>query len=189
MLDPPCVSLAPFCNPRHVPMRYSIDVGNTYFSDSGILTFAVVRHPYKKYVSEWTWGGRIWKRLGYVEMNRFLQDAIHNSTHDPYIHDCHFIPQVDYIYDQTRTRQMVTKVLRIETLEKDLADVLTENGVKVDRPLFAPRKKRARSKTYVPPYFNLDAVTLDAIDLRFREDFKYLGYEPTRNLAALRRFY
>jgi len=135
------------CTGYHVPVGLAIDKGcaNPYYT--GQQMFAVLRHPYARAVSQWTWGSSGWTRdLGYENtasgMNKFIQDSISNATVSGdealscrtsfpwhhgcgrYLQDCHWLPQSDYIFDGRRDQPLVTTLLNHTTLTQEILALL-----------------------------------------------------------------
>jgi hypothetical protein len=111
--------------------------------------FAVLRHPYVRAVSQWSWGHNWWKEaLGYETtlsgMNRFIQDSITNatvaadeaskcSTSRPwqrncgrFLQDCHWLPQSDYVYDGSHNQPLIATLLNQSTLDQEFRALLGE---------------------------------------------------------------
>jgi hypothetical protein len=144
-----CHSVIP-CSGWHVPVGLAIDAGCASPGYTpGQKMFAVLRHPYVRAVSQWTWGHDGWKEaLGYEatasDMNRFIQDSIANATVATdeaskcytsrpwqrncgrFVQDCHWLPQSDYVYDSSHKEPLVTTLLNQSTLTQEFRAMLGE---------------------------------------------------------------
>ncbi|CAK0838360.1 unnamed protein product, partial [Prorocentrum cordatum] len=145
-----CVTKVP-CTGEHVPVGLAVRLGCAPASyRPGQHMFAVLRHPYTRAVSQWSWGADLWnKTLGYeltaIGMNKFIQDSIANSSvatdsfltcwagGQPwrsncgrFIQDCHWLPQADYIFDIDHRQPLVTTLLNQTNLAEELRTLLGE---------------------------------------------------------------
>jgi len=147
------------CTGEHVPLGLAIDKGCANSpSYAGKQFFAVLRHPYARAVSQWSWGLSGWTDyLGYEGtasgMNKFIQDSISNATvtgdealscatswpwtwEDScgrYLQDCHWLPQSDYIFDSRGNQPLVTTLLNQSTLSQEILALLGEPDLRSDR--------------------------------------------------------
>ena len=131
------------CSARHLPPRYDATRSNTTTS------FAVLRHPYERIISEWNWGrAGVWTpKLGYeasgAGMNAWIADSLRNATSEgaeptrrlvkeplfqatrggPFHGDCHWLPQSSYVFDASGRRLVdVLFCLGNQVLATQIAD-------------------------------------------------------------------
>jgi len=141
------------CSPQHVPVGLAIEDG-CHKREEGREMFAVLRHPYQRAISQWTWG-KTWisKRFDYnwtaAGMNRFIQDSVRNASLKEgsaacrapeegretscgrFLQDCHWLPQSAYIYSSDYSQSLVTVLLHQSNLTKEVGELL---GGIIDRP-------------------------------------------------------
>ena len=106
--------------------------------------------------------------------------------------DGHFIPQFDYIYDNTGTsddlppsfslapqkrRRIVNHVLKFETLRRDFHSLMSKYGNGMEQLIPLPRKRVRSSMDKKLGLYNLTLDNLQLIELIYKEDFEEFGYE------------
>jgi hypothetical protein len=143
-------------------------------------------------------------------MNQFLQDALRNASnptdlrtpwnkaetlHGPYLLDCHFLPQVDFLFNRNRTSRTTQTVLTLESAEADLFALLsrhshneTMNARSKLKPTALPIQRRelqTKKKRRCGDFCLLSEETLDMLDRYYAEDFELLGFPKNHNLEDL----
>lgn len=192
------------CTGYHVPVGLAIDKGcaNPYYT--GQQMFAVLRHPYARAVSQWTWGSSGWTRdLGYENtasgMNKFIQDSISNATvtgdealscvtpwpwHHScgrYLQDCHWLPQSDYIFDSRGNQPLVTTLLNQSTLSQEILALLGEPDLRSDRSvaddeLANDMEDGATASVFAAWLCALTEQTKRMLDRHYAVDFDKFGH-------------
>mmetsp|Transcript_5506 Transcript_5506/g.15634 ORF Transcript_5506/g.15634 Transcript_5506/m.15634 type:complete len:313 (-) Transcript_5506:45-983(-) len=111
----------------------------------GKATFCVVRNPYERMISEYhyplTRGFSARAKAGRCNkegLNEFAVEALTamKEKGDPYMHDCHLLPQASYVYGWDVEASAVTRgrepwckhVLRQERLKADFNGMMEEYG-------------------------------------------------------------
>jgi len=193
------------CTGEHVPLGLAIDKGcakSPYYA--GKQFFAVLRHPYARAVSQWSWGLSGWTdHLGYEGtasgMNRFIQDSISNATvtgdealscvtpwpwHHScgrYLQDCHWLPQSDYIFDSRGNQPLVTTLLNQSTLSQEILALLGEPDLRSDRSvaddeLANDMEDGATASVFAAWLCALTEQTKRMLDRHYAVDFDKFGH-------------
>lgn len=182
------------CNRVHVPPGL-LKGSNPYLKAT---TFCAIRHPYSRAVSEYTYlldgdlqdpGGSGWGRTYYERyknglydlepcspqgLNHFIKTTLAlYKQGQKFIDDCHHVPQVDYIWDNTG-RQWCMEPLSTESLPGSFDALMAAYGYPVmlaDEPYYS-------SATRCPTISvaNLTAETRRLIDEVYAEDFRRLNF-------------
>jgi hypothetical protein len=218
------------CYPGHTPHAHVVMNSGSRRTWNGMdpsrrRSFAVLRHPYERAVSQWTWGFQsMWRpQLQYTkqEMNRFIQDAIanvsrpeitsdteltlsgsywHNTRRGPYHQDCHWIPQVNYIFSG---HQRVVDRYFCLGLDHDIpAQLSAWTGLTVNGA--APRRRSNESQPVVTTisdlrrsgqcsrarhcreYAALSDETLAALNSHYTADFSVFGFSRAATASEIR---
>eukprot|EP00928_Gymnodinium_smaydae_P018536 TRINITY_DN17057_c0_g1_i1.p1 TRINITY_DN17057_c0_g1~~TRINITY_DN17057_c0_g1_i1.p1 ORF type:complete len:944 (-),score=120.94 TRINITY_DN17057_c0_g1_i1:207-3038(-) len=179
------------CEKYHVPPHHLEFVGDTdYQVYEGNGTFCVTRDPYDRVVSEYlymlsvAWGEGMSNQYGTEltafpkcsasGLNHFLQTALMKvSAGKRYIHDCHFVPQVEFIWGPDGFR-WCKHVLRTDSLPDSFNNLMASTGSPVRLDLGKINNStRACNNVSTEDLF---PETKRLIDEVYHDDFIQLGY-------------
>lgn len=169
------------CVKYHVPPRY---LDTPVYKDAEV--FCVTRHPFERAVSEYTyllgveWGDQFSPFLregpscSPVGLNSFLQEELSlflNTTHGSKFRcDCHFLPQSEYIWDESGT-QWCDHRIRMEELPGSFNQLMDAKHLPVH---LKPSRVNAASCGVSPA--DLTEQTKAMLRIVYAEDFERLGY-------------
>jgi hypothetical protein len=148
------------------------------------LTFCVVRDPVERvrsvfsFLQHWDrWQRRspfasLAKDFRSHDVNQFVRSAFFQGPGP----DRLLNPQTSWIVDPRTDRLMIDRVLRLETLDDDLARVLGDLGA--PREMLDSRGLGTLNATGSNSGPALDEESLRIIHERYARDFELLGYEP-----------
>lgn len=157
-------------SPWHTPLQYFV---NHPFPNAS--TFAVVRNPYDRYISEYycPWGGAHVPPENKDDpkvMNDYMQRRIPNESQQ------HWLPQHYYIYDDNG-KQIVDHVLKFENLDQEFAELMAQYQLNVVLP--PSHVNQSKKKLTVK---DLTPETLEVINRFAARDFELFGYEMITNM-------
>lgn len=173
------------CSPWHVPgQMLEMPHGPVpYKKAEGV--FCVTRHPYNKFVSEYTWRvglGVLKKRGGYPEcsegsLNNYLQFQLNHVRHGKrWVQDCHFLPQSAFIWDGASGKQWCTEVLRFDDLPNEMSKLMGKWGLPVT--IASTNANPSGSRCPGLDTRNLSSHTRHLIRKIYKSDFERLDYDP-----------
>lgn len=151
------------CSAWHVPPAY----------DSKLLrhlqeceTFCVARNPSTRLVSQWQWHHHN-DPCNVDYFRAYVLESFAESNTDPYIQDCHLLPQVEYVYDADGA-EVCQHVLEFENLEKEFNALMQKFDMKLTLSLHA----FASNCT-----LQLPTDLVDMIKKRYHHDFHTFKYK------------
>lgn len=166
---------------QHLSLLELRTLANTAFD--GYRSFAVVRDPYTRLISDYLW--RRWIQQQYPNSATQFFDSFEtfieaiptdlNTNWVNHIHDAdkkqanfliHIRPQYQYIAD-SEGNFLIDDILNFEHLHRDLARLLERYGLSTDRMTSPPI--RGLEEYYTP-------ATLDRVNEIYAKDFQYYSY-------------
>ncbi len=95
-----------------------------------IPSFAIVRHPLRRFVSEWKW--QRWEmRMTTCTLGKFVDRVEQSLAENPVYWDNHWRPQTDFLSDQ------IDRVIRLEEINAEFPKLL--KALRLDLPPELPR--------------------------------------------------
>lgn len=147
----------------------------------GSSTFAVIRNPYDRMVSEFHW----FEEMGTVsfqearQINEWIIQKLEDCQQKQHFYS-HFLPQHYYVYDANGQR-MIDHVLRYENLSQEFPKLVQRFNL----PIVLP-DKRLHKRDSANMYFTKEHLSDKAINLIntfYEKDFKLLGYEMISSMG------
>jgi len=137
-------------------------------------TFAIVRNPYNRIVSEYNYrckcGGL--ELPSAAGLNRFIQTALHKSEEELKVEfDCHLLSQSAYVWDGDK-RCNVTDIAKVETLNTDLAFIGCKYDIDFLKTPIPVMNRSARTVTSQC----LDEESVRLVNKWYKEDFQNFNY-------------
>ena len=154
------------------PAHYDYGVVNRLYKLDALYSFAVVRHPVRRMVSEYKWAlekSTVAATLAGMSFADYLTFMFEQYRRDENVAAGHFKPQVRFVGDK------VSKIFKYEAgLENIISHVLRDVGLKFDGQVNLPVVNNSSGGKIVPT-----DVEIEAIREFYAEDFDAFGYEPT----------
>eukprot|EP00747_Dinoflagellata_sp_TGD_P063744 gnl/TRDRNA2_/TRDRNA2_153589_c2_seq2.p1 gnl/TRDRNA2_/TRDRNA2_153589_c2~~gnl/TRDRNA2_/TRDRNA2_153589_c2_seq2.p1 ORF type:complete len:411 (-),score=46.72 gnl/TRDRNA2_/TRDRNA2_153589_c2_seq2:91-1323(-) len=165
------------CNAWHVPPFYEPLIRDR---EKQCDTFCVVRHPATRFRSHYRHQGG-WNRPCDVDsFTQFTKDELSKASVRPYRSDCHFVPQVEYVYGPglhpknpgDNPRRYCTHVLQYEDLKNQFDALLARYGI----PGVLKTPAYARDVDNMKCDIPISAEVQALIAKHFADDYKVFGY-------------
>lgn len=165
------------CNRRHTPPYLHPD------DYSNKETFCIVREPYSRMISEYRylrdehWGGvyGVRRKESCVEgLNKWVQDTLRQYIYTHFMHDCHVIPQSQFIWGPDGQR-WCQNILRFERLTDSVNSFMKSRAVPVQLTSHQNEAKQCPDLSAR----DFTAETLQMVQLFYRDDFHKLNYSLT----------
>lgn len=177
------------CNMWHVPPRFAKELYNM-----SKRVVCVKRHPYLRVLSEYTyllsvdWGVNDSQHYNdhlsdhepcsSQSVNEFVQAAMKNYQHGQrYQHDCHFVPQVEYIWDENNKR-ICSDIVSVDDMPFAFNSVLTKAGMQFQIPTESYNGHQGRCPGL--SMHHLWHSTRRMVRRVYKDDFERLGYRTDR---------
>lgn len=153
------------------PAHYDYGYLNRLFDLKSLYSFAVVRHPVKRLISEYRWQMQNpglpphMARMGFSEFTRYMIDTYRQ---DENVAAGHMKPQIRFVGEK------VTKIFKYEVgLDNVIRQVLKDVGLKADKLQPIPKVNTSAPRQVVP-----SDADIDLIRTVYAEDFEAFGYDP-----------
>jgi len=183
------------CNGWHVPPKYhfdkdSIENGPLYNDPRIEDVFCFVRDPFERAISEYTylltqnWAKTLSAELGTgltekpectpEGLNFFLKTVMMMIVDDGqrFIHDCHFVPQTDYIFDGDK--QWCNKVLKVSRMPHNFNKLMKHQGYNIS--IGDDERKNDSKKQCSMTADDLDDSTKSLMQAVYAADFAHLEF-------------
>jgi hypothetical protein len=153
------------CSPRHVPPSHEI-LSTVKFTKCE--TFCVVRHPMFRFRSEYGWSAAKYglDACSSESMEIFAERYLPEAMDSPFTHDCHLIPQYEYVGRGGNTH--CQHVLKFENLTLEFNALMDKFGVEA-------RLNGIHANGF-PCHAEFTDKTKDAIERFYRFDYVAFGY-------------
>jgi hypothetical protein len=153
------------------PTHYDYGALNRLYKLDALYSFAVVRHPVRRMVSEYKWAlekSTATTKLAGMSFADYLTFMFDQYRRDDNVASGHFKPQVRFVGDK------VSKIFKYEDgLESIIAHVLKDIGLKLEGQVKLPVINNTSAGKVIPT-----ALEIEAIREFYAEDFAAFGYEP-----------
>jgi hypothetical protein len=151
------------------PAHYDYGALKKLFNLDGLYSFAVVRHPVQRMISEYKWGvekATDAAKLSHMDFGQYLRLRLEQYGRDENLAAGHFKPQVRFVGDK------VSKIFKYESgLESIVKHVLRDIGLNHEGMPPLPTVNNSPSRTVVPSDSDLALIAKV-----YAEDFDAFGY-------------
>eukprot|EP00448_Togula_jolla_P037049 CAMPEP_0170641162 /NCGR_PEP_ID=MMETSP0224-20130122/40613_1 /TAXON_ID=285029 /ORGANISM="Togula jolla, Strain CCCM 725" /LENGTH=274 /DNA_ID=CAMNT_0010971721 /DNA_START=11 /DNA_END=838 /DNA_ORIENTATION=+ len=175
-----------WCSSHHVPphLLRSAEDAELY---RGNRVFCVARHPYARALSEYSYRLIVkgvspelfqMPQCSKEDLNNFIQQSLKTYKSDnPYVSDCHMLPQSSFIWAEDGTQQC-HDVLHMERLEEEFNRLMSQHGI----PATMDMKEKFTFHSRCPGLSVNDFTedTLQLLDEVYKADLDKLGYRRFR---------
>ncbi|MEI7601122.1 MAG: sulfotransferase family 2 domain-containing protein [Aestuariivirga sp.] len=153
------------------PAHYDYGYLSRLFDLTKLYSFAVVRHPVRRMVSEYKWAlekSTLPGQLAQMAFSDYIRHMFDAYRRDENVVAGHFKPQIRFVGEK------VTKIFKYESgLDNVLRHVLQDVGLKISSEMKLPVVNSTSSREVVPSDSDVDLIREV-----YAEDFKAFGYEP-----------
>ena len=191
------------CSRWHIPSWRKSMITKDHVTDNwaqhwlSSKKFTVVRNPVTRLISEYNYiVGHQWG----AHLRRFLKKGtVIKNVHDyckpiifnmiikgilkhvfemrrTYFMDCHFIPQIEYVVDETGA-QISDYILRQENLTSEILTLFSNLNKTITRESIIKHGNNHLHISCQPTEEMLDSESRAAINKHYEEDFRLLGYK------------
>lgn len=136
-----------------------------------MYSFAIVRHPIKRLISEWRW--QRWHQKRFKDtLSEFVRRVADSLATDKVYWDNHWRPQSDFLAPG------LDRICKLEDLERDYPVVIAESGAGFDPLLPHENRSKTLFQKYLHWRFKNDLTDEDLkiVSEVYAEDFESLGY-------------
>lgn len=137
-----------------------------------IPSFAIVRHPIRRFLSEWRW--QRWEiRQFSLGLSEFVTLVEQSLKQDPVYWDNHWRPQTDFLSDE------IDLVLRLENLDTEFPRLLTQFGLNSppDLPTINANRRGMRQWLQRSRHEKLSPSDTRRLEQIYSKDLDQLGYK------------
>lgn len=143
------------CNLWHLPPTQKI-------KEYQIPTFCVIRNPYERIISEYKFRNSKYSVEG---LNKYISKCMDWLDKDPYIYDCHWIPQYQYL-------TYCDHVLHFEHLQEEFDSLMKKYNLPIVLDLH-----RNQSKPSEVSVKDISSDNIKRINQYYQHDFEQLKYD------------
>lgn len=137
----------------------------------GSYTFAIVRNPYDRIVSEYNY--KVFNpfcKNDPDKLNQWIKNKFSAINHLPHIHDNHFVPQYKFIFDKNGNKK-VDFVLNYENLKNEFNELMKMFNL----PVFLTDEKINKKKCNLTSD-DLNEESKMLIKQYYKKDFELFNY-------------
>lgn len=153
------------------PAHYDYGYLNRLFDLTALYSFAVVRHPVKRLISEYKWALEKSSRkddLAHMDFSSYIRFMFEEYRRDENMFSGHFKPQIRFVGEK------VTKIFKYEAgLDNVVRHVLRDVGLTFNAQMTVPVVNNTSPRKVVPSQSDMDLIAEF-----YAEDFEAFGYEP-----------
>ena len=152
------------------PTHFDISLIENMFRLDAIYSFAMVRNPYDRMLSDYKWAKTKTNNTQFFQKMSFEEFCVHcfkeYSNNSRYLAN-HITPQHQFV------SKNVNKVFKLESgLEEAIEEVFTDIGVQLNNKLVLKKLNATTDEA-----IQVNQKTKDSIYEFYEEDFKMFGYE------------
>lgn len=129
--------------------------------------FTIVRNPYDRAVSEYKYRFEIWSKkqdnVSKKGLNNFMHDLEKKIKKNKYCYDSHFLPQHEFIDENT-------EVIKLENIEKDFPILMKKYNLPEEK---LPKTYKTSDKV---TKYDLDKKSIEFLNKIYDKDFEKFGY-------------
>lgn len=167
--DPPTyMPVRPYL--RVPPAHYDYGALNRLFNLDALYSFAVVRHPVKRMISEYKWAiekATDASTMSHMSFGQFLRVRLEQYKRDDSVLSGHFKPQVRFVGEK------VTKIFKYEAgIENVVRHVLKDVGLNYEGLPPLPIVNNSMSRVVLPTESDIALI-----HQFYAEDFTAFGYD------------
>ena len=155
------------CSYWHIP-PYMLDNENYNNYYKGKIKFLVCRNPYDRIISEYTYQRKNGSILD-KDLNEWINFELKNMSDKEIKHDCHLIPQVEYLKLGHGEDNDIIHILYFENLYNDWKEFSEKVGI-----MYKPLKNKNSSSKENLPELSIENIKL--INDFYSEDFIKFNY-------------
>lgn len=155
------------CSPQHFHAEILTEIlSEKFFNNS----FAVVRHPTARLVSEYKYrmNERVSNGRSILSFSDFFEKCVDDFLRNPYVLDNHIRPQSDFILNNTRVYKFEEGLQ--SAVENELALLCKKVPV-----INLPHVNNAKNKSFINN-FDITEADKDKIYEFYKDDFSNFGY-------------
>lgn len=159
-------------SPWHCPPTQFASAENKY---EGVDTFAVIRNPYTRILSEYYWAQRfqhqpLEEKNNRDKMNAWIMDALDRVKETGTCAMGHCIPSHKYFFSEGK--QIVTHILRMENLTDDFRSLMHKYNLQLELEHTNSQHRESTLGVH-----DLSPDSISKINDWARMDFEYFGYD------------
>jgi hypothetical protein len=186
---------APRCSPWHRPPKYDALV----HVDTPM--FIILRDPLTRAISQsqheltldknWTVDRNGTTPCESAAINRRIRERLRRMRRDPFLQDCHWLPQHEYTTTMTGEPFTHLRTFRAESLEDDFFRAFDDTTKRSHRRPAVPHKFGGGMQNRHPHEpcrpgmeFKVEGATAKAVREAYARDYALLASQPQRNYSA-----
>lgn len=168
-----------FCSAWHIPPVWDKKIAS-FYEDNKCETFCVVRHPLQRLISEWKF-----RRQLKIDQNlqaepcsvdafeKYAKQSLEQYAQQNSMEDCHFLPQVDYVFTAQRDKKYCQHELRFESLAEDFGALMKSFNI----PLTLTNHNNQEEEECRLNEEAIGRTVRQLVESTYNEDFSLLNYK------------